>query len=60
MVLNSDVPIEPPSCWPVFTLADATPASASGTPNVPVLIDGAMIMPSENPTISSGGSRSAA
>ena len=56
IVLNSEVPIEPPSCCPVFTLAEATPASAGATPNVPVLIDGAMTKPREDPSTSSGGS----
>ena len=32
MELSSAVPIEPPTCCIVFTIADATPASAGSTP----------------------------
>src|SRR3984957_14448078 len=37
MVFSSAVPIEPPSCWPVLTDAEATPVSCGRTPYVPVL-----------------------
>ena len=45
MVLSRETPMEPPSCWPTVTVADATPASRGATPNVPVLMDGAITMP---------------
>ena len=45
MVFSSEVPIEAPSCWPTMTVAEATPASCGATPNVPVLMDGAITMP---------------
>ena len=48
-VLSSAVPIEPPICWPVLTIAEATPASRGSTPSVAVLIAGAMIRPRPRP-----------
>ncbi len=39
------MPTDPPSCCAVLTMAEATPASDEATPNVPVLIDGAIIVP---------------
>jgi hypothetical protein len=36
-VLSRAVPMEVPICWPVLIMAEATPASASGTRNVAVL-----------------------
>jgi hypothetical protein len=42
-VLSSAVPIEPPTCWLVLTIAEATPASLRSTPSVAVLIAGAKI-----------------
>ncbi|MGH3195520.1 MAG: hypothetical protein ACRDNT_06210, partial [Streptosporangiaceae bacterium] len=36
MVFSRETPMEPPSCWPTVTVADATPASRGATPNVPV------------------------
>jgi hypothetical protein len=48
--------MEAPSCWPTVTVAEATPASCGATPNVPVLIDGAMTMPSPAPVKMSGPS----
>ena len=39
-VLSSAVPIEPPICWLVLTIAEATPASRRSTPSVAVLIAG--------------------
>jgi len=45
IVLSSAVPIEPPICCPVLSVAEATPASCGGTPNVAVFIDGAMVKP---------------
>ena len=40
-VLNSAMPIEPPICWEVLTIAEATPLSCAGTPEVAVANDGA-------------------
>ena len=37
-VLNSAVPIDPPTCCIVLTIAEATPASLGCTPNVAVAI----------------------
>jgi hypothetical protein len=56
MVFSSAVPTEAPSCWPTVTVADATPASCGATPNVPVLMHGAMIMPRATPVRISGPS----
>ena len=55
-VLNSEVPTEPPTCCDVLTIADATPASFLGTPNVAVPKAGAKMMPMPTPRISSDGS----
>src|SRR6266496_3832181 len=44
----------PPSIWPTVTVADATPASCGATPNVPVLIAGAITMPRPIPARISG------
>ena len=52
--LNSEVPIEPPSCWPVLTVAEATPASRGGIPNVPVFIDVENNVPMPRPVINTG------
>ena len=41
--------MEPPICWAVFTLADATPASCGSTPAVAVLIAGPKISPNPIP-----------
>src|SRR5690348_2564528 len=49
MVFSSEVPTEAPSCWPTVTVAEATPASCGATPNVPVLIAGAITMPTPVP-----------
>ena len=38
MVLSSAVPTEPPTCWEVLTIAEATPASLRLTPSVAVPI----------------------
>src|SRR6266702_4813172 len=54
MVFSSEVPTEPPSIWPTVTVADATPASCGATPNVPVLIAGAITMPRPIPARISG------
>ena len=56
IVFSSEVPIEAPSCWPTVTVAEATPASRGATPNVPVLIDGAITMPTPIPVRMSGPS----
>jgi hypothetical protein len=60
MVLSRDVPIEPPTCWPVLTTAEATPASDGATPAVPVFIDGDITKPSPAEVSSSPGRTSAA
>ena len=44
-VLSSAVPIEPPTCCPVLTSAEATPTSAPATPRVAVSMAGAKISP---------------
>jgi hypothetical protein len=59
-VLSGEVPIEPPICCPVLTVADATPASCGATPNVPVLIAVAIVNPKPAPVTSSGPSTAAA
>src|ERR1700689_5493005 len=56
IVLSRDVPIEPPTCWPVLSVAEAAPASCGATPNVPVFIDGAVVKPKPSPASSSGPS----
>ena len=55
MVLSRAVPIDPPTCWDVLTMAEATPASAGRTPRVAVLIDGAMTAPRPTPVMTSPG-----
>jgi hypothetical protein len=55
-VLSTAVPIEPPTCWLVLTIADATPASEGSTPSVAVLIAGAKTRPRPTPITSSAGS----
>jgi regulatory LuxR family protein len=52
------VPIDPPICWPVLSVAEATPASCGATPNVPVFIDGAIVKPKPRPAAISGPSTS--
>lgn len=48
-VLSRAVPMEPPTCWDVFTVAEATPASSSLTPAVAMFIAGAMMRPKPRP-----------
>ena len=60
IVFSSEVPTEAPSCWPTVTVADATPASCGATPNVPVLIAGAITMPRPIPARMIGPSTPAA
>jgi hypothetical protein len=55
MLFSSEVPIEPPACWPVLTSAEATPAPAGPTPDVPAFIDVETTKPRPAPTSSSGG-----
>ena len=55
MVLSSDVPIEPPTCWPVLTMAEAAPASDDATSAVPVFIDGDITKPRPVDASNSGG-----
>src|SRR5580693_883622 len=52
--------MEAPSCWPTFTVAEATPASSGATPKVPVLIDGAITRPMPTAATMSGPSTPAA
>ena len=54
-VLSSAVPIDPPTCWLVLTVAEATPANERSTPSVAVCIDAGMIEPMPKPMIMSGG-----
>jgi hypothetical protein len=54
IVLSSEVPIEPPTCWPALMVAAATPASYGATPNVPVFAAGAITCPMPSPVTSSG------
>ena len=51
---SSAVPIEPPICWAVFTIAEATPASWASTPEVAAFIAGAKIAPMPTPTSRTG------
>ena len=53
--LSSAVPIEPPICWEVLTIADATPASRGGMPWVAVANDGAIVSPKPMPIRISDG-----
>ncbi|CAB4936411.1 unannotated protein [freshwater metagenome] len=48
-VLRSAVPIEPPTCCMVFTVADATPESSGATPEIAPCMAGAMVAPSPRP-----------
>ena len=54
------MPIEPPTCWLVFTIAEATPANWRSTPRVAVCIEAGMIEPIAKPMSISGGNTSAA
>ena len=56
IVFSSEVPTEPPSIWPTVTVAEATPASCGATPNVPVLMTGAITRPRPIPVKVSGPS----
>jgi hypothetical protein len=47
IVFRNAVPIEPPTCRQLFTVAEATPASSARTPSVAVLIDGEKTRPGE-------------
>ena len=49
------MPTEPPTCWLVLTIAEATPASPGPTPRVAVAIAGAIVSPSPTPISSSAG-----
>jgi hypothetical protein len=49
IVFSSAVPIEPPSCWPVLSVADATPASEDRTPQVPAFIADGTVSPRPRP-----------
>src|SRR6478609_1137030 len=39
-VASTDRPIEPPTCWPTFSSADASPASVGATFDTAVLVSG--------------------
>ena len=54
------MPIEPPTCWLVLTIAEATPANDRSTPRVADCIEAGMIEPMPKPMIMSGGRMSAA
>src|SRR3954452_15952002 len=56
IVLSSAVPTEPPTCWLVLTIADATPALRGSTPNVALAIAGAKIRPMPAAMMISDGS----
>jgi hypothetical protein len=60
IVLSSEVPIDPPSCCPVLTEAEATPASWGATPYVPAFSAVENMKPMPMPVIISGPRRSAA
>ena len=47
--------MDPPTCCPVLTMAEATPASDGATPAVPVFIDGDITKPSPAEVSRSGG-----
>jgi hypothetical protein len=49
--LNTAVPIGPPICWAVLTIADATPASWDLTPLVAAFCAGPKISPNPRPMI---------
>ena len=55
-VLSRAVPIEPPTCCEVFTIAEATPLSRAGTPRVAVAKDAATVSPNPTPIRTSDGS----
>ena len=56
-VPSSASPIDPPTCWPVFSSEDATPASLFGTPASATSDIGTKISPIPKPTIIIGPSR---
>src|SRR6478672_2616875 len=60
MVDSTAVPIAPPICWLVLTIAEPTPASSSGTPAVAVAMAGAKVIPTPRPSTIRGPSTSAA
>src|SRR5689334_24938645 len=39
-VASTDRPIDPPTCWPTFSSADASPASVGATFDTAVLVSG--------------------
>ncbi|KQN39194.1 hypothetical protein ASE87_15470 [Frigoribacterium sp. Leaf44] len=59
-MLSSAVPIDPPTCWLVLTMAEATPAWPRSTPSVAVWIDAGMIEPMPKPSTIKAGSTLAA
>src|ERR1700745_242098 len=59
MVNSTAVPIAPPICWLVLTIAEPTPASSSGTPAVAVAMAGAKVIPTPKPSTISGATKNA-
>ena len=49
-VLRRAVPMDPPTCWLVFSEAEPTPASWGARPRVPVLNAGARLNPNPKPS----------
>lgn len=47
--------MDPPTCCPTLTMAEATPASARSTPAVAVLMDAEMVRPRPAPKTSVAG-----
>jgi len=54
-VFSRAVLIEPPTCWLVLVMADATPANWRSTPRVAVCMEAGMIVPMAAPMMSSAG-----
>ena len=47
---SSAVPMAPPICWEVFTIAEAIPASPGVTPEVPTVVAATPAVPVPNPS----------
>ena len=54
--LNTASPIEPPTCWVMLAIEEATPVSCGCTPLVAAFCPGPKTMPSPRPITSSAGS----
>ena len=57
--MNRAMPIEPPICWTMLTVAEATPTSARSTPVVAVAIAAVKTVPMPKPTRISAGKSTA-